>query len=126
MNGKKWVAYGVTGLVGIGIISGGAAAVASSMDLRTEQGTVVPGGAITERSSVLDRDKVQLRATNSSVTVVSAPSPRSVDSRPSAPSPHSPDSSPSPHSPDSPPSPASPPSAHSPDSPNSAPSADSD
>lgn len=137
MNVKKWVTYGVTGVVGLGIIAGGAAAAASAMDLRTEDGNVVPGGAITERSSMLDDKKVQLRETDSSVTVVSAPSPRSVISspstvsKPSAPSPmsaNSPISKPSAPSPQSPLSKPSAPSANSPasvDSPASAPSADS-
>lgn len=122
---KKWIAYGVTGAVGIGVLAGGAVAAASSMDLRTTDGTVVPGGAITERTGVLDRDTVQLRETNTSVSVVSAPSVQSVASAPSAQSPNSPVSPPSA---DSPNSPASPPSAQSPNSPNSpasVPSADS-
>src|SRR5690606_3309868 len=84
MNVKKWIAYGATGAVGLGVIAGGAAAAASTMDLRTQDGAVVPGGAITERASVLDGKKVQLRQTDSAVTVVSAPSPRSVASGPSA------------------------------------------
>lgn len=117
MNVKKWIAYGATGAVGLGVIAGGAVAAASTMDLRTQDGTVVPGGAITERASVLDGDKVQLRQTDSAVTVVSAPSPRSVASgpsavsRPSAPSPVSKPSAPSPSTPASTDSSASAPSA---------------
>lgn len=137
MNVKKWIAYGATGALGLGVIAGGAAAAASTMDLRTQDGAVVPGGAITERASVLDGKKVQLRQTDSAVTVVSAPSPRSVDSGPSTvsqPSPQSPVSKPSapsastPASTDSPVSKPSAPSANTPastDSPASAPSAGS-
>ena len=80
MNTKqKWIAYGLTGVVGIGVIAGGAAATASAMDLRTTDGTTVPGGAITGREGgMLERGNVQLRVTDSSVTVVSAPSPTPV------------------------------------------------
>jgi hypothetical protein len=80
MNTKqKWIAYGLTGVVGIGVIAGGAAATASAMDLRTTDGTIVPGGAITGRDGgMLERGNVQLRVTDSSVTVVSAPSPTPV------------------------------------------------
>lgn len=111
MDKKKWITYGLTGALGIGILAGGAAAAANSMDLRTTDGNVVPGGAITEKKGVLDRDTVQLRETDSSVSVISAPS---VQSPASAPSAQSPASVPSPQS------------AQSPDSPASVPSADSD
>jgi hypothetical protein len=100
MNSKqKWIVYGVTGAMGIGVIAGGAAAAASAMELRTTDGTTVPGGVITGRDAgVLDRGNVQMRVTDSSVTVVSAPSATpvevdvsssaaSVASAPSAPAP---------------------------------------
>jgi hypothetical protein len=91
MNSKqKWIVYGVTGAMGIGVLAGGAAAAASAMDLRTTDGTTVPGGVITGRDAgVLDRGNVQMRVTDSSVTVVSAlsPTPVAVDPAPaSAPS----------------------------------------
>lgn len=72
MNKKKWIAYGVTGAIGLAVIAGGAAAAASSMDLRTSDGDVVPGGAITGKDgNVLDRDSVKLKVTDTSATVVS-------------------------------------------------------
>lgn len=89
---KKWIIYGVTGLAGIGIVAGGATAAAASMDLRTTDGTTVSGGALTDRGaavngkSVIDGERVQLSQTNSSVTVVSAPSASTVASTPSSPS----------------------------------------
>lgn len=119
MNKKKWIFTGVAGIVGLGVVAGGAAATASTMDLKTTDGTVIPGGAITERSGVLDANTVQLRQTNSSVTVVSAPSAANVDTTVSAPDPataataaSAPSPAPSPASAPSPaPSPASAPSA---------------
>lgn len=98
MNKKKWVAYGLTGAIGLAVIAGGAAAVASTMDLRTSGGETVPGGAINGREGVLDRDQVNLRVTDSSVTVVSALSPTvvSAPSARSAPSPVSVASAPTP------------------------------
>jgi len=132
---KKWIAYGVTSIVGLGVISGGAVAAAAAMDLRTTEGTVLPGGALTGKNgSFLDSPSVQLRVTGSAVTLVSAASPaqlasaaspasplstNSPASPPSAQSPASPPSANSPASPPSAKSPASPPSANSPASPNS-------
>lgn len=115
MNKTRWVAYGVTGVVGLGALAGGAAAAASTMELRTTGGTIVPGGAITDgHGDVIDRGAVSLRVTDSSVTVISAPSPTAVgsatdttaspddvptgDSAPSAPVASSPDSPASPAS----------------------------
>lgn len=112
MNSKqKWIVYGVTGAMGISVLAGGAAAAASAMDLRTTDGATVPGGVITGRDAgVLDRGNVQMRVTDSSVTVVSAPSPTPVAVDPS-PSPVSVASAPSPQTPASAPSVASPVSA---------------
>jgi len=112
MNSKKWIFTGVAGVVGLGIVAGGAAATASTMNLQTTDGTVIPGGAINERASVLDGKTVQLRQTNSAVTVVSAPSAANVDSTASVPSPATaPSPAPTPASAPSPaPSPASAPS----------------
>ena len=125
MNKKKWIFTGVAGVVGLGIVAGGAAATASTMNLQTTNGTVIPDGAITERAGVLDSKTVQLRQTNSAVTVVSAPSAANVDTTASAPSPApSAASAPTAASAPSPaPSPASAPSAASAPSPASAPSA---
>lgn len=120
MNSKqKWIVYGVTGAMGISVLAGGAAAAASAMDLRTTDGAPVPGGVITGRDAgVLDRGNVQMRVTDSSVTVVSAPSPTpvavdpsaspvSVASAPSAPAPIAPAPAPPADSPASAPSPVS-------------------
>jgi len=128
MSTKKWIAYGVTGLVGLGVIAGGAAATASTMDLQTTEGTVVPGGALTNRGDVLDTATVHLQQTNSSVTVVSAPSAATIVSAASAPSattapsPATAPSAASAPSPVSAPSPATAPSPASPPSPATAPS----
>ncbi|WP_460784561.1 hypothetical protein [Microbacterium tumbae] len=131
MSTKKWIAYGVTGLVGLGVVAGGAAATASTMDLHTTEGTVVPGGAVTNRGNVLDTATVQLQQTNSSVTVVTAPSAATVPTPATAVTPQtapSPTTAPSPKTPPSPatpPSPVTPPSAASPTTPASAASAPS-
>ncbi|QTV79677.1 hypothetical protein [Microbacterium sp. NIBRBAC000506063] len=89
MDKKKWIAYGITGVVGLGVVAGGATAAASSMDLRTQDGTVVPGSTITNGKSVIDGTTVQLRDTGSSISVVTAPTAQSAVSavsRQSAPS----------------------------------------
>jgi len=116
---KKWIAYGVTGAVGLGLVAGGASAMASAMDLRTTDGTVVPGGAITGKNgSVLDRP-VTLSVSDTSVTVVSAATPTVVTPA-SAATPAtapSPTTSPSPVTPNTPPTPASPASPVTPPSP---------
>ena len=123
MNKKKWIFTGVAGVVGLGIVAGGAAATASTMNLQTTDGTVIPGGAINERAGVLSGNTVQLRETNSSVTVVSAPSVANVDTPASAPTAGSAPSTASAPSPASVPSPASAPSAATAPSSASAPSA---
>lgn len=76
LNKKKWITYGVAGAVGLTLVGGAAAATAASMDLRTGSGAVVPGGPVVGSSgNVLDRDGLQLRVTDTSVSVVSSPSP---------------------------------------------------
>ncbi|WP_251455492.1 hypothetical protein, partial [Microbacterium sp. Marseille-Q6648] len=90
MNGtkRKWVAYGVAGAVGLVVIGGGAAATAANMNLRSTDGQVVPGGAVTGPSgNVLDRAGVTMTTTDTSASVVSSASPTPT---PSAPSPASP------------------------------------
>ncbi|RZI80226.1 MAG: hypothetical protein EOO67_19650, partial [Microbacterium sp.] len=107
---KKWIAYSVTGAVGLGLVAGGATAMASAMDLRTTDGTVVPGGAITGKNgSVLDRP-VTLNVSDTSVTVVSAATPAEVTAvTPATPNTApSPTTSPSPVTPATPASPATP------------------
>ncbi|WP_449278381.1 hypothetical protein [Leucobacter sp. GX24907] len=84
MDKKKWIAYGATGLVGLGLFAGGAAAAANAMELRTTDGTVVSGGPITtddatgSGNAALQNDRAPVA--DSSVTVVSAPSATSVGS----------------------------------------------
>jgi len=128
LNKKKWVTYGVAGALGLTLVGGAAAATAANMDLRTGDDSVVPGGPVVGSSgNVLDRDKLELRVTDTSASVVSAPSrpsPASAVSVVSAPSPVAPAPAPAPVN--SPPSPASVPSANSPDSPASVASAGSD
>lgn len=139
---KKWIAYGVTGVVGVSVLAGGAVATAASMDLRTAVGDEsLPALSTTQAEGVtgaFDTTKtVALRTSEAgtSASIVtnvspdSAPTPNSPVSPQSAPTPDSPPSPvsvPSPATPPSPASPASPPSANSPDSPASIDSADSD
>ena len=123
---KKWITYGVAGALGLTLIGGAAAATAANMDLRTGDGAVVPGGPVVGSGDVLDRDKVKLRVTDTSASVVSV---ASANSPKSAPSVNSPKSAPSVNSPNSPisvlsaPSPVAPAKApapvHSPNSPDS-------
>jgi hypothetical protein len=131
---QKWIAYGLTGAVGIGILAGAATAAANAMDLRTTEGTTMPGGVITGgEGRVLDLSTVQRGLADSSITVVSAPSPTpvpvdftpSVASVASAPAPEAPAPPPAPAPPaPAPPAPAAPaPVAPPADSPASAPSA---
>ncbi|MGO1770562.1 MAG: hypothetical protein ACTHZX_11465 [Microbacterium sp.] len=48
---RKWIAYGVTGALGVAVLSGGAVAMASAMDLRTASGDVLENGVITGEST---------------------------------------------------------------------------
>lgn len=114
MNTKhKWMVYGATGLVGLGVFAGGAAAVANAMELRTTEGTVISEGAITDEVPVAADRAEQEQVVDPKLTVVSAPSAASPASAVSA---HSTQSA---ESPVSTPSPASPASVDSPNSPNS-------
>lgn len=119
---KKWIAYSVTGVVGVGLLAGGASAVASSMDLRTGDGQTIPGGPLvgsTESSpAVIESPKVTLSVTDTSVTVVSTVTPTPSPLTPVTPAtPVSPVTPATPASPATPPSPASPVSKVSPVSP---------
>lgn len=60
MTKKKWIAYGVGGLVGLSVMATAAAAAADTMRLETTEGTVVPGGEVTERGGVIDGATVHL------------------------------------------------------------------
>ncbi|WP_119698627.1 hypothetical protein [Microbacterium halotolerans] len=44
---RKWIAYGVTGALGVAVLGGGAVAAANALDLRTASGEVIADGAIT-------------------------------------------------------------------------------
>lgn len=74
-NTKKWIVLGTAGALGLAVLGGGAAAIASTMDLRSSNGTVLPGGSIDDRQGVLDRDGLQLRVIDTSASVVTSPSP---------------------------------------------------
>ncbi|SIT67733.1 hypothetical protein [Microbacterium sp. RU33B] len=108
MVSKKWMTYGTIGAVGLVVLGGGAAAVASTMDLRSADGTVLPGGSIDDRGGVLDRSGLQLRVTDTSVSVVTSPSTSAVASVASAPDPVSAASAVSAPSVVAPPAPAAP------------------
>lgn len=43
---KRWIAYGVGGALGVGVLAGAAALTAQAMELRTDDGTVLDGGGI--------------------------------------------------------------------------------
>lgn len=125
---KKWITYGIAGVVGLSLVGGAAAATAANMDLQTDDGAVVPGGSVAgKKGDVLDRPGgVELRVTDTSVSVISAPSITqsavSANSAPSVNSVNSVNSVDSIPTPVSVPSPASAPSAP---SAQSAPSANS-
>lgn len=105
---RRWITYGVSGVVGIGLLAGGATAAAASMDLRMTDGQVVPGGAITGKNgSVLDRPTVQLQVTETSATVVSATTPAALTSTITITSAASAPAAPAAPAPASPPVPAS-------------------
>lgn len=112
-----WVAYGVTGVIGLGVLAGAATAAASAMDLRSADGTTIPGGQLTGKNgSLLERPTVQLRVDGQSVTVVSAPSPTPIGAddttpdaaQPSVVTPVTPPSAATPATPATPVSPATP------------------
>lgn len=76
VNKKKWITYGIAGVVGLALVGGAAAATAANMDLQTDDGSVVPGGPVVgKKGDVIDRPGgVVLNETDTSVSVVSAPS----------------------------------------------------
>lgn len=130
MEKRKWIAYGVTGAVGVGIVAGGAAVAANAMEIRTIEGTTLPGGAIvygdakTADKGAIATGKMELRDTGTSVSVVTPPSATTAPSvaSPPAPSPVTPPSPVTQPSPITQPSPVTPPSPATPPSPVSAPS----
>ncbi|WP_404434435.1 hypothetical protein LG299_07405 [Microbacterium lacus] len=126
MEKKKWVTFGVAGAVGLTIVGGAAAATAANMNLQGNDGSVVPGGPVVgTNNGVLDRGGVQMRVTDTSASVVSAPTSTSASgiSIASPVTPASPTSSlsvVSASTPVAPPAPAPPAPAPAPDSPASA------
>ncbi|MEV7694693.1 hypothetical protein AB0N73_15310 [Microbacterium sp. NPDC089189] len=87
MDKKKWLTYGVGGVLGAGILAGGATVAAQAMELRTSDGQVLPGGAITGReSAALDADGVLVRLHDDHVSIVSAPEPQQLDADDTVPS----------------------------------------
>lgn len=130
MEKKKWVTFGVAGAIGLTIVGGAAAATAANMNLQSTNGSVIPGGPVVgTNNGVLDRGGVQMRVTNTSASVVSAPTSTSSSVvsiaspvTPVAPSPLSAVSAPTPVAPPAPaPAPPAPaPAPPAPDSPASA------
>lgn len=43
---KRWIAYGVSGVLGLGVIAAAATVTAQAMELRTDEGSVIDGGGI--------------------------------------------------------------------------------
>lgn len=95
---KRWIAYGVTGVVGLGVIAGGATVAASGMELHTETGQVLPGGSITsragagtphadvpEKGSAASDSRADARASTGSDTAPTAITPPTPVTPPSAP-----------------------------------------
>ena len=87
MNRKKWITYGVTGIVGLGLIAGGAAAVAQSMDLRTIDDQRISNGTL---DGTLSTDQPVVEPTQTAdPSVTTAVTPPSTVSPPSPVSVHS-------------------------------------
>ncbi len=109
MEKKKWVTFGVAGAIGLTIVGGAAAATAANMNLQGDDGSVIPGGPVVGNDNgVLDRGGVQMRVTDTSASVVSAPTSTSA-SVVSIASPVTPVAPPSPISAVSAPTPVAPP-----------------
>ncbi|WP_344683639.1 hypothetical protein, partial [Microbacterium terrae] len=83
---KKWITYGVAGALGLTLVGGAAAATAATMNLQTADGVVPGGPLIGPGKDVLDRTSLQLRVTDTSASIVTAPSaaPSPTASVPSA------------------------------------------
>lgn len=133
--GMKWIAYGVTGALGLTAVAGSAVAVANAMELRTETGQVIAGGVISGTdapfaSGAIDMSGFDFGTPTPSESSSSTPSPEgtaipqtpatpsTAPSVRSAPTPPAPEKAPvpAPVSPVSPVSPDTPPSADSVDS----------
>jgi hypothetical protein len=75
VKSKKWIAYGVTGVVGLGLIAGGATAAAVAMDLRDAEGTTLPGGELTGKgkAALEVSEPVRIQVTDDSAAILTAP-----------------------------------------------------
>lgn len=122
MKTRKWIAYGATGLLGLGVFAGTATLAANAMELRTDDGAVLQEGAITHSGKQLRTAHIDTTGDTPSLSIVSAASPTTAGTPASAATPASVASAVSAPAP----APASPVSAASPASPASAASAGSD
>lgn len=125
MKSKKWIVYGATGVIGLGLLAGGAAAAATAMDLRDAEGTTLPGGQLTGKSAAnLDGSTpITMDVTDDTATVVTTVTPTVSPVTPvTPPSPVTPVTQ---ATPPTPPSPLTPPSPVTPATPASAASAPS-
>lgn len=57
MAAKKWVMYGVSGALGLGVLAGAATLTASAMELHTNGGNVLDGGGV-DAGTIGGADKV--------------------------------------------------------------------
>ena len=109
MDRKKWVAYGVSGVVGLGILAGGAVTAAQAMDLRSLDGQTIPGGSLTGKASLVsETPDATPTPTPSPSASHTGPSPVTTPTAATPPTPPTPASAPSPVTPPSPVSPVSP------------------
>lgn len=85
---NRWVKYGVSGALGLGVLAGAATMAASAMELRTDDGTVLDGGGVDANTLT---PKVHVTATPGphSSTPATSPTP-SVASAATAPTPPAP------------------------------------
>ncbi|MGF3054271.1 hypothetical protein ACQUSY_09980 [Microbacterium sp. YY-03] len=130
MAAKKWVMYGVSGVLGLGVLAGAASLAASAMELHTNDGNVLDGGGV-DAGTIVTVDKngsTQSPKPTPSVTpspsVTPAPGAGTGGPAPAPPAPAPPAPAPAPPAPaPAPPAPA--PVPVDPASPISVPSADS-
>ena len=120
---NKWIMYGATGVIGFGLLAGGASTVANAMELQTSSASI-PGGVISG-NEVAASPAANKANSDENLTVVSIPSADSIDSTPSVDSVDSADSANSAPSVNSVDSSVSVPSVDSPQSADSVASADS-
>ncbi|GAA1768487.1 hypothetical protein [Agromyces humatus] len=96
MHAKKWIIIGAAGTLGLGILAGGAAAVADTLDLRDVQGGISSVQPVVSNNGT-STDGTSTDGTQDAVAPTSSPvSTQSPASPMSTPSPVSPVSTPSP------------------------------